>query len=429
MNKAGRHLRECWYRLTAPHLDWIQVEVTTHCNAKCTYCPHWILRDGRRPGHMDMDVFSRLARAFPRSEMVHLQGWGEPLLHPDFFEMARIAKKASCKVGTTTNGSLCTAEVCERLVEVGFDTVAFSLAGTDQRQDQVRRGTGIESVLRAVELLDRTKTRRGSRIPAVHIAYLALRSRLHDVAELPRLLEGLGVNQVVISTLDLVLHRDLESETLAPEGPEEEAYLVSVLEHAAAEGKKRGVDIHYRLASHTRRLGAATNDRIGLGLPRTPIQGRSACDSMVGRDGSTPIRSSGDPSRRSATSSCDEAGSDHKSAGPERSANHSSTEAIGYCTENVTNAVVVSVDGSVWPCVFANVQPGTTPDMREFRFGNLADESLSAIWATREYRAFREAHERQTPPERCLSCPKMLCRLHRGHAQDTEISHSYRLVT
>ncbi len=392
MRNPGRHMRELWYRLTAPHLDWIQVEVTTYCNAKCKYCPNSVLRNHWKPAHMGMDTFARLARAFPRTEMVHLQGWGEPLLHPDFFEMAKTAKKASCRVGTTTNGTLCTAEVCDRLVEVGFDTVAFSLAGTDQRQDEVRCGAGIESVLRAIELLDRTKARRGSVTPAVHIAYLALRSRLHDVVELPRLLEGLGVSQVVISTLDLVPHKDLASETLAPEGPEEEAYFLSVLENAATEGRKRRVDIHYRLASHTRE--------------------------------------------------------------------------IGYCTEHVTRAVVVSTDGSVWPCVYANRHASDLPqramemppcstahevaatsgsrpipkvlgdgglgegaffktplppahshkntpvrntsDIPQFRFGKLADSSLPAIWATREYRAFRNAHEQRKPPERCLGCPKML---------------------
>ncbi|MEW6348551.1 MAG: radical SAM protein [Thermodesulfobacteriota bacterium] len=334
MSNKPRGIRELWYKLTAPHLDWIQVEVTTHCNARCTYCPNWVLRGNRHPGHMDIEVFRRLAKSFPWTEMVHLQGWGEPLLHPDFFEMARIAKKASCRIGTTTNGTLCTAEACERLVEVGFDTVAFSLAGTDDRQDEIRGGARIESVLRAIEILHRTKVLRDSRTPAVHIAYLALRSRLQDVVELPRLLEGMGVSQVVISTLDLVPHDGLASETLAPEGPEEEAGFLSVLEHAASEGRKRGVDVHYRLASHTRK--------------------------------------------------------------------------IGYCTEHVTNAVVVSADGSVWPCVFANVAVRPTPDAPSFRFGNVGDKSLSEIWATGEYRAFRDAHERRNPPDRCLLCPKMV---------------------
>ncbi len=40
-------------------------------------------------------------------------------------------------------------------------------------------------------------------------------------------------------------------------------------------------------SSSTKLLGAATNDRIGLGLPRTPIRGRSAKTSMAGNVGAT----------------------------------------------------------------------------------------------------------------------------------------------
>ncbi len=36
-----------------------------------------------------------------------------------------------------------------------------------------------------------------------------------------------------------------------------------------------------------RRLGGSTNNRTGIGLPRTPIRGRSACRTMAGRLGST----------------------------------------------------------------------------------------------------------------------------------------------
>jgi MoaA/NifB/PqqE/SkfB family radical SAM enzyme len=37
-------------------------------------------------------AFEQIARVFPRVRHVHLQGWGEPLLHPRLFEMVALAK-------------------------------------------------------------------------------------------------------------------------------------------------------------------------------------------------------------------------------------------------------------------------------------------------------------------------------------------------
>ncbi|MDQ7785248.1 MAG: hypothetical protein RDU20_20350, partial [Desulfomonilaceae bacterium] len=75
--------------LFVPRLDWIQVEVTSHCNAECVYCPHAVSKRSRHQTHMSMDTFEKLLPFFRRTAHVHLQGWGEPLLHPRFFEMVR----------------------------------------------------------------------------------------------------------------------------------------------------------------------------------------------------------------------------------------------------------------------------------------------------------------------------------------------------
>ena len=87
-----------------PRLDWIQVEVTTHCQAACWYCPHTVYRDHWDSRHLDPATWRGILPALKRARLVHLQGWGEPLLHPDFFTLVSQAKAVGCQVGTTTNG-------------------------------------------------------------------------------------------------------------------------------------------------------------------------------------------------------------------------------------------------------------------------------------------------------------------------------------
>lgn len=68
-----------------------------------------IARIPRRPGywrsrHMEAATFARLWPLMQESGRVHLQGWGEPFLHPRFMDFAALARKAGCRVSTTTCG-------------------------------------------------------------------------------------------------------------------------------------------------------------------------------------------------------------------------------------------------------------------------------------------------------------------------------------
>jgi sulfatase maturation enzyme AslB (radical SAM superfamily) len=180
------------------------VEVTSRCNAVCSYCPRTVYRDAWLNRNLWLEAFKRLSLAFTKTKMVFLQGWGEPFLNSELMAMVRIAKEAACKVGTTTNGMLLNEEIIYQLVECGMDVLAFSLAGVDEKNDGLRRGTSLDTILEAIRILHETKKNLGKELPAVHIAYILLRSRIGDIERLPLFLQGLPVRQVVVSTLDFV---------------------------------------------------------------------------------------------------------------------------------------------------------------------------------------------------------------------------------
>ncbi len=231
-----------------PALDWVQVEPSTYCNAECVYCPQAVYGGAWERRHLPLTTFERLLLFLKRTELVFLQGWGEPFLNPDFFEMIRVAKQAGHKVGTATNGMLLDVEAATRMVDYGVDVVAVSLAGTGERNDAVRKGTSVAQVLRSIDALNRAATAAGGTSPEIHVAYMLLRSALRDVVELPALLRGLGVSQVVISTLDLVPTKELESETVIASNMDEYSDLRRLLETVAGEGRRYGIDIHWRIS-------------------------------------------------------------------------------------------------------------------------------------------------------------------------------------
>lgn len=241
--------------LLKPRWDWIQVEVTTCCNAACLYCPRTVYQDRWPNRHLSLTTFSQLLPAFAQTNLVYLQGWGEPLLNPDFFAMAALAKDAGCRVGTTTNGMLLDIPKMERLVELEVDVAAFSLAGSDEKNDFCRQGTNLDRVLAALESFQRIKQERGSHKPEIHIAYMLLSSGWPDLKRLPQLLEGTGVSQVVISTLDFVADRKLMGEAIRPRELAEYEEMEARLRAVAAEGEVRGIKFHHYLPApgHRRR--------------------------------------------------------------------------------------------------------------------------------------------------------------------------------
>jgi len=246
--------------LFAPAFDWIQVEVTSACNAACIYCPRTFYRESWEDRHLPLDVFRRLVPAFAKTRHVHLQGWGEPFLHPDFFEMVAIAKAAGCRVGTTTNAMLLNKERITRIIESGVDIIAFSLAGTGEKNDVIRKGTSLKKVLEAIQTLDREKKERGRERPEVHVAYMLFRSGVGELEALPPLLEGLGVSQVVVSTLDFVPTDELCKEALIPETVEEYSEMCSRLDRLVEAGREKGLGIHYHLVSTEKRREVCTEN-------------------------------------------------------------------------------------------------------------------------------------------------------------------------
>ena len=315
---------------------------------------------------MTLQTYERiLGEATGKTRMLHLQGWGEPLLNPSLLEMIRLAKSAGMQVGTTTNGLLMTRGIASQLVQSGLDRLAFSLAGIDCHNDDIRRGTSIERVLEAAQCLREVKGQLGRSNPAIHIAYMLLRSGMADIYRLPDLLSGLGVEQVVLSTLDFVTTSDLVSEALDSYNQVGYLNLRAQLDEVVDAGRQRGIPIFYRLAA--------------------PLEYFASQDDL------------------------NSTGSDFLGLNPLIAAPRP------VCTENIQRAMVISANGDVSPCVYLNVPVyrasyfvhGEKRLYQKMTFGNVNQSSLDTIWNSRPYRDFRNAHRRFEFPDACRDCEKL----------------------
>jgi MoaA/NifB/PqqE/SkfB family radical SAM enzyme len=252
--------------LFRPTFDWVQVEINTDCDSACVYCPRTVLGKAWPQRRMSMETFvSILPGKAPfdverAPTLIHLQGWGEPFRHPNFLDMVAHAKRGGYRVSTTTNGNLLDAALAERLVKAGIDTLAFSLAGVDARNDNIRRGTRLVQVMDAIATVDRIKRRLGVNRPAVNVAYMLLKSNLDTIERMPGFFGGTAIAEVVVSTLGLVASPGLGDEAIVAADDEEFRALRDRCDSAAKEAVGQGFSLHFQLPRPHPRIGLCSEN-------------------------------------------------------------------------------------------------------------------------------------------------------------------------
>jgi len=228
------------------HLDWMQIEVSSRCNGQCCYCPTGRFPDRRRNLLMPMETFERLEPFFASADLIFLQGWGEPLLHPRFWDMARRAHQAGCQVGFTTNGILLNEGNRRALVNSGVDVMGVSVAGaTPATNDRFRAGNPLEVVDLRLRRLREEKAEADVRLPEVHVAYLLLAGNVDEIEAMVDRAEAWGASEIVVSHLSLALDASLEEESLLAR-PAEWPRAHERLRAAQRRARDRGLRLAYR---------------------------------------------------------------------------------------------------------------------------------------------------------------------------------------
>ncbi len=226
--------------------DCLQVEVSSRCHGRCSYCPHTTMLAQWQGRDMDMETFARLQPLMRRSLRVHLQGWGEPFLNPLFFAMVAQAKNAGCAVSTTTCGLNMDAHRAQEIVASGMDIVAFSLVGSDAASNAQRSGVDFDRVCQAIVSLRAARDTGRGLYPKIHLAYLLLASNIEALAGLPALMQRLGIDSTVVSTLDYLAAPSLARETFSSGDREMIERAAAALRQAAVEVDHLGLDFHYQ---------------------------------------------------------------------------------------------------------------------------------------------------------------------------------------
>ena len=187
---------------SSANLAKIYIELTNQCNLTCATC---MRNSWNEPaGWISEATFNRIladALKLNPPPTIFFGGFGEPLAHPRFLEMAEKVKRAGLYLEVITNGILLDKSVSSRLRALRVDRLWVSIDGaTPESYADIRLGAELPKVLANLSVLYQE---RGSirRRPRLGIAFVAMKRNIQDLPEVIRLGKRLGADQFSISNL------------------------------------------------------------------------------------------------------------------------------------------------------------------------------------------------------------------------------------
>jgi MoaA/NifB/PqqE/SkfB family radical SAM enzyme len=184
---------------------YLQIEPVGQCNLRCVMCAIPFRQDGPPygpPAFMPFDRFVSIVDQFPELEELHLQGLGEPMMHPRFFDMVRYGVRRAARVTTNTNGTLLTdSRACE-CVASGLECLHLSIDGaTSESYERIRVRGHFDRLERNVTRLLRAKQEAGSATPRLRFVAVVMRQNLRELPLLAELAAAWGAEALSVQHL------------------------------------------------------------------------------------------------------------------------------------------------------------------------------------------------------------------------------------
>jgi heme d1 biosynthesis radical SAM protein NirJ len=166
------------------------------CNLTCKHC-YSISADKDFAGELSKDeVFAVMddLKAFKVPALI-LSG-GEPLLRPDFFDIAARSKQLGFYTALSSNGTLIDEAMMEKIVPIDFGYVGVSLDGLGKTHDKFRRMDGaFDKSLHAIRLCRDAGLKVGVR-------FTLTQDNFADLPGLLKLVEDEGIDRFYFSHLN-----------------------------------------------------------------------------------------------------------------------------------------------------------------------------------------------------------------------------------
>ncbi len=180
----------------------VSIEPTTTCNLGCPECPSGLKNFTRPTGNLDYSFYKKTIDEIG-DKLIYLYFYfqGEPYMHPRFLELVKYAKDKNIYTVTSTNAHFLTERKAQDTIASGLDRILISIDGTTQETyEQYRIGGTLAKVIEGTKHLVKAKRDAGSKTPHIVFQFLVVRPNEHQIADVQKLAEEIGVDEVKLKT-------------------------------------------------------------------------------------------------------------------------------------------------------------------------------------------------------------------------------------
>ena len=181
------------HKPSGPVVIW---NLIRRCNLTCKHC-YSISADTDFPNELDTDTIMETMYDLDRFGVpVIILSGGEPMLHPDLWEISAHAKALGFYVGLSTNGTLITEDNIQQIVESKYNYVGISIDGTRETHDKFRRKQGaFDAAMRGIRLCRDHGIKVG-------IRFTMTQDNTHELPDLLQLMDDEGIDKFYFSHLN-----------------------------------------------------------------------------------------------------------------------------------------------------------------------------------------------------------------------------------
>jgi len=248
----------------------VTLEMTTRCNLNCAHCRRFnVHEEGSETrgvfgeevvedlvggsGYMDDAVFERSLDLVRDTEWVSLTGYGEPMLHPRYFDFAARLKERGHTLDSISNGTLLNDANVQKLVDHRFDLLSVSIDGLEDRTLRTIRGVSADVVFGGLERLAKAKRAAGlgrDDAPRISINFAMGRMNIREMPALARKLAEYDVHVFYAHILETASWKDGLAPQLIYTDPKVREEAAQIVEQTKAICTQLGINTDFRPIPH-----------------------------------------------------------------------------------------------------------------------------------------------------------------------------------
>lgn len=168
----------------------VQWHITHKCNLRCVHCyqEDYYEHMSMKKFYECLDKIDEFVQDKYMTCQINLTG-GEPLVHPNFFEMANEIVLRGYKLGILTNGTLMTDIAAKKIAELKPMFVQVSLDGCEETHNKIRGTGAFQKALMGIDMLKKYEVK-------VLVSFTAQKQNIQDFSKLVKICHKHNVDKI-----------------------------------------------------------------------------------------------------------------------------------------------------------------------------------------------------------------------------------------